>query len=233
MQGCSKDFDFTLTDGLFLFICVHLPYIFALLPGSLSSLVLHANSVRLKIITEDLTDEQQKIVNENLTQQLQVYVMHNNVSTAEGVCALIEYIIKVYNVTLESVGMGCLEIIVQCPTLESLESLWRECSSGLLDKIAESYLISDEVKRKLNLEHVRVKTCFMKENYLLCKKALMDIAGEFSNVKVFKKLCEVKVHCRDPVSLRRDQEQLNTLICVELYYYSMQISKQTSITRSE
>ena len=90
LKGCGKDFNFTLTDGLFLVICVHLPYIFALLPGSLSSLVLHANSVRLKIITEDLTDEQQKIVNKNLTQQLQVYVMHNDVSTAKGVCALIE-----------------------------------------------------------------------------------------------------------------------------------------------
>ena len=32
--------------------------------------------------------------------------------------------------------------------------------------------------------------------------------------------CE-KVSCRDPVSLPRDQGKLNTLICVELYYYSM------------
>ena len=96
--------------------------------------------------------------------------------------------------TLESVGIGCLEIIVQCPTLESLESLWRDCSSGLLVKIAESYLISDEIKRRLNLEHVRMKACFRKENYLICKKALMDITGEFSNVKVFKILCEVKIY---------------------------------------
>ena len=171
---------------LFLDICMYCIYctlyFFPLLSGSLLSLVLHADSVRLKIITEDLTDQQQKIVNENLSQEVQRYMEHNDVSKAKGLHALIEYMIKVYNLTLQSVGMGCLEIIVQCPTLESLESLWRDCSSGFLDKIAESYLISDEIKRKLNLEHVRVKACFRKENYLMCKKALMDIAGKFSNV---------------------------------------------------
>ena len=34
------------------------------------------------------------------------------------------------------------------------------------------------------------------------------------------------------MSLLRDQGQLNTLICVELYYYSMQIGKQTPLRRA-
>ena len=34
------------------------------------------------------------------------------------------------------------------------------------------------------------------------------------------------------MSLLRDQGQLNTLICVELYYYSMQIGKQTPSRRA-
>ena len=59
-------------------------------------------------------------------------------------------------------------------------------SSGLLDKIVENCLISDEIKRKLNLEDVQVKVYFSEENYLMCKKANMDMAGEFSNVKVLK-----------------------------------------------
>lgn len=61
-----------------------------------------------------------------------------------------------------------------------------DCSSGLLDKIVENCLISDEIKRKLNLEDMQVKTCFSEENHLMCKKANKDMAGEFSNGKVLK-----------------------------------------------
>ena len=108
-----------------------------------------------------------------------MYKKYHNTETTGGVGALTEYILKAYNLALESVDMGSLEIIVQCPTLESLESLWNDYCSGHLSEVAERYLVTDEMKRKLHLETVRLKATIRKENYLKCKKALMEISGEF------------------------------------------------------
>lgn len=117
-------------------------------------------------------------MNDILTRQIQVYTRRHTLSSAEGVGALIQFILKAYNVALETVGMGSLEIIVQCFTLESLERLWNDCCSGYLNEAAERYLVSDEMKRKLNLETIRLKTTIKEENYVMCKKALMEMSGE-------------------------------------------------------
>ena len=68
---------------------------------------------------------------------------------------------------------------VQCPTLESLESLWNDYHSGHLNEVAERYLVTDEIKRKFNLETFKFKTTLEEENYLICKKTLMEKPGEF------------------------------------------------------
>ena len=133
----------------------------------------------LKIITPDLTEEQQEIINKDLKDQIQRYKRHHDLSTTKGVESLLKFIIKSYNLSVESLGIGCLEVIVQCPKLESLERLWSDCCSGVLDKVAESYLVTGELKRKLNLETVRMKATITKENYLMCRKALREMEGQF------------------------------------------------------
>ena len=72
---------------------------------------------------------------------------------------------------------GSLIIKVQCPSLESLESLWNGYCSGYLHDVVESFLVTDELKRKLGLDNVRLKTTIEEENYLICKKAFMDNSG--------------------------------------------------------
>ena len=79
-----------------------------------------------------------------------------------------------------SVRKGSIVIILECPTLESLEHLWSDYCSGHLDKVAERYLVRDEIKEKLNLETICVKTTIDEENYLNCKKALMELPSTCS-----------------------------------------------------
>ena len=67
---------------------------------------------------------------------------------------------------------------VQCPTLESLESLWNGYCSGFLNDVVENFLVTDELKRKLGLDKVRLKTTIEQENYLICRKAFMENSGE-------------------------------------------------------
>lgn len=137
--------------------------------------------IKLVISTQGLNEEQQKTVNEILALQTEAYVKSHDLSTAEleRVGALIEHIKKAYELALVSVNVGSLEIILYCPTLESLEHLWSDYLCGYLEEVAERYLVTDEMKRKLNLKTVRLKTIIEKESYLMCRKALMEMSGKF------------------------------------------------------
>ena len=74
--------------------------------------------------------------------------------------------------------VGSLIIILNCHTIESLEHLWNDCLAGHLDKVAERYLVSYEMKKRLNLETINLKTTIKEENYLICRKILVDCSGE-------------------------------------------------------
>ena len=100
--------------------------------------------------------------------------------------SLIAFIEETHNLVLKAMGTGSLELTLLCPSLDSLESLWRDYQSGHLNRIAERYLVTDDIKRKLNLTTVRLKTTIEKENYRSCKKILMEKSCEFgSPLKVY------------------------------------------------
>ena len=110
------------------------------------------------------------------------YLIHNSPLTREGLSAFFDHLVEVYNVSVKSVQKKCLILTVECLTLESLERLWNDYQSGCLNDIAESYLVTDELKRKLGLDHVRLRITIEEENYLICKKALMEISGELGSL---------------------------------------------------
>ena len=43
--------------------------------------------------------------------------------------------------------------------------------------MAEQYLVTDEMKEKLNLETISLKTTIEEENYLQCREFLMEHSG--------------------------------------------------------
>ena len=89
-------------------------------------------------------------------------------------------LIKTYEVLVLNVSKGSIVVSLRCPTLESLEHLWSDYRSGDLDKLAERYLVTDEIKEKLNLETSYLKANIDEENYLNCKEALMGLPGTCS-----------------------------------------------------
>ena len=131
---------------------------------------------------QGLSDEQQQEVHEILTRQIHLYTKYRKVSTDEGVSALIEHIQKTYNLALESVGVGSLEIKFRCLSLESLEHLWSDYKSGRLNDMAERYLVTNDIKKKLILENVRLETTIEEENYWICKKILLKKACKFKSI---------------------------------------------------
>ena len=113
-----------------------------------------------------------------LSQTVQNYVKYNDHSRdnlVEALKSFTEHLINSYGVNLVTVAEGSVIIIGECPTLESLEHLWRDYLAGHLDKVAERFLVSDAMKKELNLETICLKITIEEENYLNCKKALIGL----------------------------------------------------------
>lgn len=136
------------------------------------------------ITAQDLDVKQQEFIDGTLKSQIQAYTTHHDLSTPGSVSAFIEHITKAYNLAVQAVEWGSLIVTVQCLTLESLEKLWNDYRSGCLNDIAERFLVTSELKRKLNLENFRLTITIEEGNYLICKKTLMEKIGEF-NIIIF------------------------------------------------
>ena len=71
--------------------------------------------------------------------------------------------------------------------------LWNDYLAGHLDNLAERYLVTNEMKKKFDLETVSLKTTILEEDYLNCKEALMELrstySGEFKQNVWEVKLC--------------------------------------------
>ncbi|XP_068687495.1 serine/threonine-protein phosphatase 6 regulatory ankyrin repeat subunit B-like [Montipora foliosa] len=144
------------------------------------------NLIKLLISVSDLNEEQEEEVYNLLETQVKMFVKSRDYSSdkRKGVRALTDFINKAYEVSLMAVNMGSLEIIVECPTLRSLEHLWKDYLSGHLNKVAERYLVTDEMKKKVGLETINLKTTIDEENYLACRKFLTKMPGEANRALV-------------------------------------------------
>ncbi|XP_068739067.1 uncharacterized protein, partial [Montipora capricornis] len=136
--------------------------------------------IKLLISVSDLNEEQKEEVYNQLETQVKSFVKSHDYTSnkQKGVRALTKFITQAYKVSLKAVNVGSLEIIVHCPTLRSLEHLWNDYLSGHLNKVAERYLVTDEMKKKLGVETINLKTTIDKENYLACRKFFTEMPGE-------------------------------------------------------
>ena len=152
--------------------------------------------VRLFIWGKNLEKEKKEAMEEILTQVVEKYVKCNEFSKdniEEDLKSFIDHLVDVYGVLLVTVCKGSVIIILDCPTLDSLEHLWNDYLAGHLDNLAERYLVTNEMKKKFDLETVSLKTTILEEDYLNCKEALMELrstySGEFKQNVWEVKLC--------------------------------------------
>ena len=132
---------------------------------------------------DDLQEKQKKVVEEILIKTVQGYLEFNAGSgdnDEQAMKSLTNHLISVYWVHLGTVGMGSIFISLECPTLDSLEHLWSDYLAGHLHMLIERYLVPDEVKEKLKLEGNILKTTIKEQNYLNCKKALVELRSTYS-----------------------------------------------------
>ena len=105
----------------------------------------------MSITARDLSSELEDVVDGMLRQQLKWYLEYNKtnkLSTASGLSDFVKHLENTYQFSLTTVGEGSLVIKGQCPDLQSLESLWNDYCSGVLNEAAERFLVTDDVKKE-------------------------------------------------------------------------------------
>ncbi|XP_068717330.1 ankyrin-1-like [Montipora capricornis] len=136
--------------------------------------------MKIVISAQDLEGEKLEDFCEMLTAQVKFLEKyhHYSTNTANGVAKLIDHLEQAFQLLLRTVDVSSLVIIVDCQTLKGLDHLWNDYLSGHLNTMAEQCLVTDEMKQKLGLETISLKTTIDKENYLICRKFLTQIPGE-------------------------------------------------------
>ncbi|XP_067020794.1 uncharacterized protein [Acropora muricata] len=147
---------------------------------ALTLLELADRFIKLKIEAKGLNEGQKKYVYDRLIVQATTFMETRNYSKVKvpGMSAFLEFLEALYNASLVALNLGSLVIILDCKTLRGLDKLWYDFLCGHLDKVAERYLVTDGIKKKLNLRTINLKTTIAEENYLKSKKVLMECSGE-------------------------------------------------------
>ncbi|XP_074621195.1 uncharacterized protein LOC141879795 isoform X3 [Acropora palmata] len=134
--------------------------------------------VKLLLSIKNVEKGKKEAIEKLLTERVQNYVKFNDRQESNFLKALksfTDHLIESYGVNLVTFAVGSVIIILECPTLESLEHLWMDYFAGHLDKTAERYLVNDEMKRELNLETICFTITIEEENYLNCRKAFEEL----------------------------------------------------------
>lgn len=84
--------------------------------------------------------------------------------------SLVENLKVRLGVNVVSYGQGSLLITVTCSSLEILEGLWEDYTSGNLNKAVEQNLVAPDVLNELGLSELKLETTITEEEYNRCKQ---------------------------------------------------------------
>ena len=76
---------------------------------------------------------------------------------------------KQMRTTITGVDIGSLIITVQCDSLEILEILWEDYSSGHLGEVVQRCFVTEEILTELSLAELKLQTTISEEEYIACK----------------------------------------------------------------
>ena len=133
------------------------------------------HNVSLKVFPRDLSAEKLEKFNRHFREDILLFMDNKKLSPTEGIGEFLKHIEDTYNLLTKALGYGCLEIRVQCHNLESLERLWKDCNHGDLDRMAERYLVTTELKKELDLKALRLSVKINEEEYLACKESFLEV----------------------------------------------------------
>ncbi|XP_070551163.1 uncharacterized protein [Ptychodera flava] len=93
----------------------------------------------------------------------------------EQICQLISGVHDDLDVL--TVEKGCLQYVMNCGSLEALEALWNEYTSGRLDETIHATIITPTLLSKIQAHYLTLDIYIPVQEYLLCKRELPLISG--------------------------------------------------------
>ena len=89
---------------------------------------------------------------------------HYDLSTAEE-NGFVQHLEDVNQVHIVNVNLGSLVLTVRCSSLEILERLWQDYSSGHLRKVAQEFLVTERVLEDLGLVGLNLGITIPEKDY--------------------------------------------------------------------
>ncbi len=99
-------------------------------------------------------------------------------STDEEINGFVQHIENIRRALIVDIDHGSLVLKVKCNSLQILEGLWEDYSTGHLGELAQTFLVTEEILEELGLVEVKLKTTILKEDYHACQKYLIKISGK-------------------------------------------------------
>ena len=132
---------------------------------------------------QNLDVKKQDTFSHQFSADINMFLKQNTFSPTEGLNVFLKGLEDTYNLSIQVLKFDGLEIRVECVTLGSLERLWRYFLSRRLNEIAEMCILTDEVKKKLNLKNMRLTTIIKEEDYETCRGSFIGRVEPSSAVK--------------------------------------------------
>ena len=100
-------------------------------------------------------------------------------SNPEQKNGFVDYLQEVRKVLIHGVETGSLIITVEASTQQILQDLWKDYFMGHLNKMAQKYLVTDELLERFDLVEVKIETVIREEDYTACLNHFAGFPGEF------------------------------------------------------
>ena len=100
-----------------------------------------------------------------------------NPSNQEELNGFLQYMEKVRKVILVDVKTGSLIITVRCSSMRNLDELWEDYCTSHLNKVAQRYLVTEDVLKELGLDSVQLTLTISEEEYKAYRKHLLRREG--------------------------------------------------------
>ena len=94
----------------------------------------------------------------------------------------LQYLKEVREVLIVDTQSGSLIITVQCVSVQILDDLWEDYSTGHLNQMAQKFLVTEEILKELSVIAVTLTTTILREEYNACREYLLKHPGRCGNL---------------------------------------------------
>ena len=131
-------------------------------------------NLQLKLEVEETTSPSTSLdtIKEILGRIATEYSQEVDPSSLEGLNGLIQYLEKMFQVSIVNIQPGSLIITVECSSLGILDELWKAYCIGYLNEMAQ-FLVTLDVLTRFGLTEVKLITTIVEEEYEACREVFL------------------------------------------------------------